>query len=93
MEYQRMIHLLDNIPNQPTKFRTKNWFETNDESRGTYDTNNQIKFGTSMLRSSLCDYSDAYVLVKGTMTAANTAAADAGANNTNNTSGNRCRYT
>ena len=46
-------------------------------------TNSQIKFKTSMLKSSLCDYSDAYILVKRTITVNNTAAADADANNTN----------
>ena len=59
--------MLNNTPNQPTKFRTKKWVEINDDSRGTYNTNSQIKFKTSMLRSSLCNYSDAYILVKGTM--------------------------
>ena len=44
---------------------TKNWVEINDESRGTYNVNSQIKFKTTMLRSSLCDYSDVYILVKG----------------------------
>ena len=83
MEYQKMINLIDNTPNQPTKFRTKNWAEINDGSRGTYNTNSQIRFKTSRLRSSLCYYSDAYVLVKGTITVGNTAAADANANNTN----------
>ena len=42
MEYQKLINLLDNTPNQPTKFVTKNWLEINDESRGTYNTNSQI---------------------------------------------------
>ena len=70
MEYQKMINLLDNTPNQPTKFRTKNWFEINDDARGTYNTNSQIKFKTLMLKSSLCDYSDAYILLKGTITVA-----------------------
>ena len=83
MEYQKIINLFKNTPNQTTKFRTKNWIEINDESCGTYNTNNQIRFKTSMLRTSLCDYSDAYILVKGTITVANTAAADADANNTN----------
>ena len=55
--------MLNNTPNQPSTFRTKNWVEMNDNRRGTYNTNNQIKFKTSMLRSSLCDYSGAYVLV------------------------------
>ena len=70
MEYQKIINLLDNIPNQPTKFRTKNWTEINDDSCGTYNTNSQIKFKTSKLKSSSCDYSDAYILVKGTITIA-----------------------
>ena len=39
MEYQKIITLLENIPNQPTKFRTKKWVEINDESRGTYKLN------------------------------------------------------
>ena len=47
--------------------RTKNWVEINDESRGTY-TGSDIKFKTTMLRSNLCDYIDAYILVKGTIT-------------------------
>ena len=59
---------LDNTPSQPTKFRTKNWVEINDDARGTYSTNSQIKFQTSMLKSGLCDYSDAYILVSGTIT-------------------------
>ena len=70
----------DNKPDQPTKFRTKNWVEINDESRGTYNENNHIRFKTSMLRSCLCDYSDAYILVKGTITVTN-AAAHSQANN------------
>ena len=53
--------------NQPSKFRTKNWVEINDESRGTY-TSNDIKFKTTMVRSNLCDYADAYILLKGAIT-------------------------
>ena len=53
--------------NQPSKFRTKNWVEINDDLRGTYNTNNQIKFKDSMLKSGLCDHSDADILTKGTM--------------------------
>ena len=66
MVYQKIINFLDNTPNQPTKFRT--WIEIPDDSRGTYNTNSQIKFKTSMLRSSLSGHSDAYVLVSGTIT-------------------------
>ena len=59
--------MLNDESNQPSKFRTRKWVEINDESRGTY-TNNDIKFKTTMLRSNLCDYADAYILVKGTIT-------------------------
>ena len=84
MEYQKIANLIDdNTLNQPSKFRTRNWIEINDESRGAYNVNSQIKFKTTMLKSSLCDYSDAYILVKGTITDNNTAAASAAANNTN----------
>ena len=83
MEYQKIAYLLDDASNQPSKFKTHNWVEINDESRGTYNVNSQIKIKTRMLKSSLCDYSEAYILVKGTITVNNTAAADADANNTN----------
>ena len=75
--------MIDDTSNQPSKFRTKNWVEINDESRDTYNVNSQIKFKTAMLKSSLYDYSDAYILVKGTISVNNTAAAGADANNTN----------
>ena len=64
MEYQKIANLIDGTSNQPSKFRTKNWVEINDESRGTYNVNSQIKIKTTMLKSSLCDY----ILVKGTIT-------------------------
>ena len=60
--------MLDNTPNQSTKFRTKNWVEINDDSRGTYNMSIQIKFKILMLRTSLCDYSDTYILVSGIIT-------------------------
>ena len=68
MEYQKVINLLDNTSNQPTKFRTKYLVEINDGARGKYRNNSQIKFKASILKSSLCDYRDAYVLVIGTIT-------------------------
>ena len=68
MEYQKIIILLENTPGQPSKFRTKNWVEINDDSHGTGNTNSQIKFKTTMLKSSLRNYSDAYILVKRTIT-------------------------
>ena len=83
MECQKIANLLNDESNKPSKFRTRNWVEINDEARGTYSPNKQIKFKTSMLRSSLCDYSDAYILVKGNITVNNTAADGADANNDN----------
>ena len=68
MEYQKIINLLDNTPNQLSRFGTKNWIEINDQSRGVYNTNSDIRFKTTMRKSSLCDYSDAYILVKGRIT-------------------------
>ena len=84
MEYQKIANLIDNTTtNQPSKFRTRNLVEINDESRGPYNVNSQIKFKTAMLKSSLCDYSDAYILVKGTISVNNTAAQGAAADNIN----------
>ena len=83
MEYQKIANLIDDASNQSSKFRTKNWVEVNGESRGTYSVKSQIKFKTTVLKYSLFDYSDTYILVKGTITVNNTAAADADANNTN----------
>ena len=84
MEYQKIANLIDDTSNQPSKFRTRNWVEINDESRGAYNVNTQIKFKTTMLKSNLCDYSYAwYILVKGTISVNNTAADDVAVNNTN----------
>ena len=69
MEYQKMMNLLDDTTNQPSKFRTRDWVEINDESKGIYDNSN-ITF-------------KAFILVKGTVTVSNAAAADAAVNNTN----------
>ena len=55
MEYQKIANLIDNTPNQPSKFRTRNWVEINHETGGTYNVNSQIKFKTTMSKSSLCD--------------------------------------
>ena len=83
MEYQKIANLLDSASNKPSKFRTRNWVEINDEIRGTYSPNKQIRFKTAMLRSSLCNYSDAYILVKGNVSVNNNADAGAAANNVN----------
>ena len=83
MEYQKIANLLNDESNQPSKFKTRNWVEINDEARCTYSSNKQIKFKTSTLRSILCDYRDAYILVKGNITVNNTAADSTAANSTN----------
>ena len=68
MEQQKIINLLDNTPNRPSKFRKRNWVEINDESSLTYNTYSQIKFKPTMLKSHLNDYSSAYILENGTVT-------------------------
>ena len=67
MEYQKIANLLESTSGNPSKFRTRNWVEKNDESRGN-PANSYIRFSTTMLRSNLCDYADSYILVKGTIT-------------------------
>ena len=59
MEYKKIINLLDNMQNKPSKFRTRNWVEINVESRRTYDYKSDIKYKTLMIGSNLCDSSDA----------------------------------
>ena len=83
MEYQKIANLLNDESNKPSKFRTRNWVEINDDSRGAYSSDKQIRFKTAMLRPSLRDYSDAYILVKENITVNNIDDAGAAANNTN----------
>ena len=83
MEYQKVANLLNNESNKPSKFRTKKWVEINDDIIGAYSPNRLIRFKAAMLRYSLCDYSDAYILIKGNKTVNNTAAKGTAANNTN----------
>ena len=64
MKYLKIINLLYNTPNQLSKFRTNNWIEISDQSKGVYNVNSDNGFKTTMLNSSLCDYSHAYILVK-----------------------------
>ena len=66
-ERQKIANLLESTSDNLLKFKTRNWVEINDHSRGTY-TNADIKFKTTMLKSDLCDYADAYIFVKGTIT-------------------------
>ena len=69
MEFQKIVNFLNtssdkNLP----RFVTKRWIEVYDQTGGNYNVNNEIRIKTSMLRSNLCDYSDAYIVVKGTIT-------------------------
>ena len=73
MEHQKIINLLDN-QTQPSKFITQKWVKMNDEPKGIYSINSDISFKTTMLKSSLCDYSNAYILVKGAITITGTGA-------------------
>ena len=65
METQKIVNLLNGSDNENSKFATKKWYIIDNESKGNYSHENPIKFLTSSLESSLCDYSDAYILVKG----------------------------
>ena len=67
MEYRKISNLIESTSDNLSKFRTRNWVEINDESRGNY-ANSDIRFKTTMLRSNLCDYADSYILVKGAIT-------------------------
>ena len=65
METQKIVNLLNSSENEYSKFATKKWYVIDSESKGVYSHENPNKFLTSSLESSLCDYSDAYVLVTG----------------------------
>ena len=65
METQKIINLLNNTENEYSTFATKKWYIIDSESKGNYSHQNPIRFLTNSLESSLCDYSDAYILVTG----------------------------
>ena len=77
MEYQKIINILDNTTDKPSKFKTKNWGLVKDDASGNYGVDTEIKFMTTMLKSSLCDYSEAYILVWGIIVAVGKGADDA----------------
>ena len=71
MEYQKITNLLGTTIDEIPRFISKNWVEIHDQSGSAddrYKPNKQIRFKTSMLTSDLCDYSDVYIVVKGTIT-------------------------
>ena len=70
MESQKITNFLDITSDNKDllKFVTKKWIEVYDQSEKNYNPNKEIRIKTSMLRSDLCDYSNAYIVVKGTIT-------------------------
>ena len=68
MEYQKITNLLHNTDNHSSKFRRKNLAEVNDDGSGLNNPNKKIKFKTTILKLSLCDDNDAYILIKRTTT-------------------------
>ena len=71
MEFNKINNLLKTEHKEVPRFITKKWIEVQSQSGNTYNTRKPIRFKTSMLRSGLCDYSDAYVWVKGKITVTN----------------------
>ena len=74
MKYQKIINLLVTISDNVPRFITKKWIEVHDQSgigEDRYKPSKQIRFKTSMLRSGLCHFSDAYIVAKGTITVTN----------------------
>ena len=71
MEFQKTTNFLDTTYDNKDlpRFATKKWIEVYDQSGENYDVNKEIRINTPMLRSDLCDFSDAYIVVKGTVTA------------------------
>ena len=68
METQKIVNFLNDSDNENSKFATKKWYVIDNESKGNYSHENPIKFLTNSLESSLCDYSDAHILVTGNIT-------------------------
>ena len=70
MEFQKIANFLDTTSDDKDlpRFVTKKWIEVYDQSEGNYNVNKEIRIKTSMLRSDLCDFSDAYIVVKGDIT-------------------------
>ena len=76
METQKVVNLLNGSDNENSKFATRKWYIIDSESNGNYSHQNPITFSTKSIESSLCDYSDVYILVTGNITVTRTIAAD-----------------
>ena len=68
METQNTVNLLNGYDNENSKFATKKWYLIDRKTSGTYSEDDPITFLTKSIESSLCDYSDAYILVMGNIT-------------------------
>ena len=70
MEFQKIVNFLDTTFNNEDlrRFVAKKWVDVYDQSGGNYDVNKEIKITPSMLRSDLCDFNEAYVVLKGDTT-------------------------
>ena len=69
METQKIINLWKDSSNEDSKFATKKWYViASQTTKGKYKQGDTIKFGTETVKSSLCDYSDAFILVTGNIT-------------------------
>ena len=70
MEFQKTVNFLDTTSDDKDlpRFVNKKWVEVYDQSEKNYNVNKEIRIKTSMLTSDLCDYSDVYIVVKGTIT-------------------------
>ena len=64
METKKIVNLLNGSENVNSKFATKKWYIIDSEANGNYSQNDEINFLTRSIESSICDYSDAYILVK-----------------------------
>ena len=73
METQKIVNLLGDADNESSKFATRKWYVINDQNNTDYGEGNEdsttVKFETKVIKSNLCDYSDAYILVTGNITA------------------------
>ena len=73
MENQKIVNLLGDLNNESSKFATRKWYVINNQNNTDYDEENEgsttVKLETKVIKSNLCDYSDAYILVTGNITA------------------------
>ena len=81
METQKIVNLLNGSDNENSKFATKKWYVIDSESKSNYSHPDPIKLLTKSKESSLCDYSDAYILVRGNITVTRTIAVPAASPN------------